>query len=314
MKKLSGIIVPMATPLCDPRTLDKEGVAKMVEHLVSGGVDGIFLLGTTGEGPQLPYALRRELVAETCARVAGRVPVLAGITETDLDAALDFARFCADAGASAAVAAAPYYFKLSQDECIAWYTELADRLPLPLVLYNMPSHTDTSLAPATMATLAAHPNIVALKDSSGAISYFNEVRVAVEPFAGKFSIFMGPDAAVGEAVLMGADGGVCTGANLWPKLFKELYLAAKAGDLPRVRDLQRFTTASNMKIYAVGSGHSSILRGVKAALSEMGLIKNVLATPFEPFSGADLRKIRSALNELRELADALISRGSKQSL
>ena len=300
MKKLSGIIVPMATPLCDPRTLDKEGVAKMVEHLVSGGVDGIFLLGTTGEGPQLPYALRRELVAETCARVAGRVPVLAGITETDLDAALDFARFCADAGASAAVAAAPYYFKLSQDECIAWYTELADRLPLPLVLYNMPSHTDTSLAPATMATLAAHPNIVALKDSSGSISLINKVRVAIEPFAGKFAMFMGPDAAVGEAVMMGADGGVCTGANLWPHLFKDLYLAAKAGDTARVRELQRFTTDANMRLYAIGSGHSSIVKGVKAALAEMGLIQNVLATPFTPFSGKELETVREAVRTLRE--------------
>lgn len=300
--KLSGIICPMATPLADPRTLDKEGVAKMVEHLVSGGVDGIFLLGTTGEGPHLPYALRRELVAETCRVAEGRAKVFVGVTETDMDAALAFARFCKDSGAAAAVAAAPYYFQLSQGELAAWFAALADGLPLPLVVYNMPSHVDTPIAPATMAKLAAHPNIVALKDSSGSISYFNKVRVAVEPFAEKFSVFMGPDAAVGEAVLMGADGGVCTGANIWPRLFKDLYFAAKAGDLPRVRDLQRFTTTANMKLYAVGSGHSSILRGVKAALSEMGLVRNVLATPFEPFSGPELDKICTAIADLKKLA------------
>ena len=160
-------------------------------------------------------------------------------------------------------------------------------------------HVDTPIAPATMAKLAAHPNVVALKDSSGSISYFNKVRVAVEPFADKFAVFMGPDAAVGEAVLMGADGGVCTGANLWPRLFKELHLAAKAGDLARVRALQRFTTAANMRLYAVGSGHASIIQGVKAALSEMGLVRNVLATPFEPFSGEKLDAIRTAVAQLK---------------
>ena len=300
MEKLSGIIPPMVTPLTSNRALDKDGVAKMVEHLVGGGVDGLFLLGTTGEGPHLPYALRRELVAETCRAVAGRIPVLVGITETDMDDALAFARDCHGFGAAAAVAAPPYYFKLSQGECVAWYTALADRLDMPLVIYNMPSHTDTTLSPATIAQLAAHPNIVALKDSSGSISLFNKVRVAIEPFAGKFAMFMGPDAAVGEAVMMGADGGVCTGANLWPRLFKDLYLAAKAGDTARVRELQRFTTDANKRLYAIGSGHSSIVKGVKAALAEMGLIQNVLATPFTPFSGKELETVREAVRTLRE--------------
>ena len=301
MNKLSGIIPPMVTPLDEKRQLDKDGVAKMVKHLVGGGVDGIFLLGTTGEGPHLPYALRRELVAETCRCVADRIPVFVGITETDMDDALAFARDCRGFGASYAVAAPPYYFKLSQGECVVWYTELANRLEMPLVIYNMPSHTDTTLSPATIALLAAHPNIVALKDSSGSISYFNKVRVAIEPFAGKFAMFMGPDAAVGEAVMMGADGGVCTGANLWPHVFKSLYLAAKAGDIKKVRELQRFTTDANMRLYAIGSGHSSIVKGVKAALAEMGLIKNVLATPFTPFAGKELETVRDAVAKLRQM-------------
>ncbi len=297
----------MVTPLDEMRRLDKKGTKNMVNHLLKGGVDGIFLLGTTGEGPHLPYALRRELVAETCRCVAGRVPVFVGITETDMDDALAFACDCHAFGASYAVAAPPYYFKLSQGECVAWYMELANRLEMPLVIYNMPSHTDTTLAPATIAQLAAHPNIVALKDSSGSISLFNKIRVAVEPFADKFSMFMGPDAAVGEAVMMGADGGVCTGANLWPRAFKSLYLAAKAGDIETVRELQRFTTTGNVMLYAIGSGHSSIIKGVKAALAEMGLIKNVLATPFTPFDGKELETVRKAEGQLKERADAIDS-------
>ena len=302
MKRLTGLIPPMVTPLDGRRRLDKSGVKKMVKHLLDGGVDGIFLLGTTGEGPHLSYAIRRELVKETCRVVKGRVPVLVGITETDMEDAIAFAKECWAFGAAGAVAAPPYYFKLSQAECTAWFTELADRLPMPLVVYDMPAHTDTTIEPATIASLAAHPNIVAMKDSSSVIALFNKFRVALEPFAEKFSLFMGPDEAMGEAVLLGADGGVCTGANLWPRAFKEMYLAAKAGDVEKVRALQRFTTTSSFLLYGIGQGQSGFLKGVKAALAEMGLIQNVLAAPFEPFSGKELAKVRAAVRRLKAMA------------
>ena len=300
--KLTGLIPPMVTPLDAKRRLDKKGTKNMVSHLLKGGVDGIFLLGTTGEGPHLSYAIREELVKTVCRLVKGRVPVLVGITETDLDDAVDFAARCKAHGASAVVAAPPYYFKLTQAECIAWFTEMADRLPLPLVVYDMPAHTDTVIEPTTIAKLAAHPNIIAMKDSSSVIALFNKFRVALEPYAEKFSLFMGPDEAMGEAVLLGADGGVCTGANLWPAQFKAMYLAAKAGDVEKVRRLQRFTTTSSYLLYGLGQGQIGFLKGVKCALAEMGLIQNVLAAPFTPFEGADRRKVKSALKTLRELS------------
>ena len=301
MKRFEGLIPPMVTPLDERRRLDKAGVKNMVKHLVDGGVDGIFLLGTTGEGPHLSYAIRRELVKETCRLVRGRVPVLVGVTETDLEDALAFARDCKAFGASGVVAAPPYYFKLTQTECVAWFTELADRSPLPVIVYDMPAHTDTIIEPATIAKLAAHKNIVAMKDSSSVIALFNKFRIALEPFKDKFSLFMGPDEAMGEAVLLGADGGVCTGANLWPRAFKEMYLAARAGDVEKVRRLQRFTTMSSYFLYGLGSGQIGFLKGVKAALAEMGLIKNVLAAPFAPFVGKELASVKAALRKLRRL-------------
>ena len=309
--KLTGLIPPMVTPLDVKRRLDKKGTKNMVNHLLKGGVDGIFLLGTTGEGPHLSYAIREELVKTVCAEVRkyGRerspsaphvnIPVLVGITETDMDDAVAFAARCKAHGAAAVVAAPPYYFKLTQAECAAWFTEMADRLPLPLVVYDMPAHTDTIIEPATIAKLAAHPNIIAMKDSSSIIALFNKFRIALEPFADKFSLFMGPDEAMGEAVLLGADGGVCTGANLWPAQFKAMYLAAKAGDVEKVRRLQRFTTMSSYLLYGLGQGQIGFLKGVKAALAEMGLIQNVLAAPFESFKGKELAKVRAALRRLR---------------
>ena len=301
MKKFSGLIPPMVTPLSAPDKLDVAATKKMVRHLVDGGVDGIFLLGTTGEGPHLPYAVREQLVKVVCAAVKGKVPVLVGITETDLSDALAFAAKCRAFGAAGVVAAPPYYFKLTQRECVAWFTALADRLPLPLVVYDMPAHTDTTIEPATIAALARHPNIVAMKDSSSVIALFNKFRVALAPFKDKFSLFMGPDEAMGEAVLMGADGGVCTGANLWPATFKKMYLAARAGDVAEVRRLQTITTTSSYLVYGLGQGQIGFLKGVKAALGEMGLVQNILTPPFKPFTGAELKSVRAAVARLRKL-------------
>ena len=320
-KLFKGLIPPMVTPLNAKRQLDKAGVKKMVKHLVDGGVDGIFLLGTTGEGPHLSYAIRRELVKLVCQEVrklssrpqalkpsnlqtlkhsnTQTLPILVGITETDLEDALAFAKDCKAFGAAGVVAAPPYYFKLTQAECVAWFTEMADRSPLPVVVYDMPAHTDTVIEPATIAKLAAHRNIVAMKDSSSVIALFNKFRVALAPFKDKFSLFMGPDEAMGEAVLLGADGGVCTGANLWPAAFKAMYEAAKAGDVARVRELQTFTTTSSYLLYGLGSGQIGFLKGVKAALAEMGLIQNVLAAPFKPFAGKELVPVKAAVKALR---------------
>ena len=304
MKKFTGLIPPMVTPLAAPGKLDVASTKKMVRHLVDGGVDGIFLLGTTGEGPHLPYAVREELVKVVCAevkRLKRPLPVLVGITETDMEDALAFAAKCRKFGAAGIVAAPPYYFKLTQAECVAWFREMADRLPLPLVVYDMPAHTDTTIEPATIAALAKHPNVVAMKDSSSVIALFNKFRVALKPFADKFSLFMGPDEAMGEAVLLGADGGVCTGANLWPRTFKKMYEAAKAGDVAEVRRLQEITTTSSYLLYGLGAGQIGFLKGVKAALAEMGLVKNVLSAPFAPFEGAELKPVREGLKKLRKL-------------
>lgn len=291
----------MVTPLATPDKLDVASTKKMVRHLLDGGVDGIFLLGTTGEGPHLPYAVRERLVKVVCATVKDKVPVLVGITETDIEDALAFAAKCKRLGASGIVAAPPYYFKLTQRECVSWFREMADRLPLPLVIYDMPAHTDTVIEPATIAELAQHPNIVAMKDSSSIIALFNKFRVALKPYTWRFSLFMGPDEAMGEAVLLGANGGVCTGANLWPLTFKKMLNAAISGDVAEVKRLQDITTTSSYLLYGLGEGQIGFLKGVKAALSEMGLIRNVMSAPFIPFKGEELKPVRAALAKLRKL-------------
>ena len=200
VKMLSGVIPPMVTPLLETGALDVAGTSRLVEHILSGGVHGLFLLGTTGEATDLPYDIRRELVGRACADVAGRVPVLVGITDTVMDESLRLAEYAAECGADALVAAPPYYFAAGQPELVDYYRNLADRIPLPLFLYNMPAQVKVSISVPTVVELASHRNIIGLKDSSGNIGYFNACRYAMRNNP-DFRFFIGPEEAMGEVVL-----------------------------------------------------------------------------------------------------------------
>ena len=296
-EKFYGVIPPMVTPLAEDGGLDVEGVSRLVEHILAGGVHGLFLLGTTGEATDLPYAVRRELVQRVCGQVGGRVPVLVGITDTVIDESLRLAEYAADCGANALVSAPPYYFAAGQPELVDYYRNLADRLPLPLFLYNMPAQVKVSIDVQTVVELAKHPNIIGLKDSSGNIGYFNACRYAMRDRP-DFRIFIGPEEAMGEVVLMGAAGGVAGGANLFPRTFVDLYDAATAKDVDKVRSLQERIMHVSSLIYGVGHHNSSFVKGVKCALSLMGICSGTLAAPREPFNASDRAIVRERLVEL----------------
>ena len=290
----------MVTPLVDNEHLDVEGLERLVEHILSGGVHGLFLLGTTGEAPDLRYDVRRELVRRTCELVSGRVPVLVGVTDTVFSESLKMAEFAKGCGAAGLVAAPPYYFAAGQPELIDYYARLADAVPLPLFLYNMPSQVKVMIEVKTVVELAKHPNIIGLKDSSGNIGYFNACRYHLRNQK-DFAILMGPEEAMGEAVLMGADGGVAGGANLFPKTFVDLYDAAVAKDVDRVRELQERVMRVSSLIYGIGHHNSSFVKGVKCALSLMGICSDTLAAPREPFNSSDRELVRQRLVELGAL-------------
>ena len=302
MKRIRGVIPPMVTPLVDNDHLDETGLERLVEHVLAGGVHGLFLLGTTGEAPDLPYEVRRRLVRRTSEIVAGRVPILVGVTDTVFTESLKLADFAKECGAEGIVAAPPYYFAAGQPELVDYYTRLADRAPLPLYLYNMPSQVKVSIAVPTVVELAKHPNVFGLKASSGNIGYFTACRYALRNDP-DFSILMGPEEAMGEVVLMGADGGVAGGANLFPKTFVDLYDAAVAKDVDRVRELQERVMRVSSLIYGIGHHNSSFVKGVKCALSLMGVCSDVLAAPREPFNAPDRELVRRRLVELGALPE-----------
>ncbi len=296
-QKLRGIIVPMITPLKDNDTLDREGTIRLTEHIIKGGVHSIFLLGTTGEAQSLTYRLRNEFVELVCKQVAGRIPVLVGITDTSFDESVRFAQHAKECGAVGVVATPPYYFAPAQQEMIEYFTALADALPLPLYLYNMPSHVKVVIEPATVKALAQHPNIVGLKDSSANMNYFQTLIYHLGD-RDDFSLYVGPEELTGESVLLGADGGVNGGGNMFPELYVEMFNAADNKDIAKVRELQKRIMQISTSIYTVGKYGSSYLKGVKTALSLMGICEGNLAYPYRAFRTEERERIRQALGAL----------------
>lgn len=293
---LRGIVVPTITPLSDRDTLDAKGLERLIEHIIAGGVNALFILGTTGEGPSLSYGLRNEMIERTCAQVAGRVPVLVGITDTAFAKSVDVACKAKEAGAQALVLAHPPYFPAAQPEILNYLEHLAPELPLPVFLYNMPSHTKLVYEPKTVRAAADIPGIVGLKDSSANMFYFHKVQMLLKDKP-EFTLIVGPEELLAETVLLGGHGGVNGGANMKPQLYVGLYNAAMAKDLPKINSLHEEVMEISSKIYCVGA-YSSYLRGLKCALSCMGICSDALAEPFQPFGAEERQQIARYVEEL----------------
>jgi 4-hydroxy-tetrahydrodipicolinate synthase len=287
----------VVTPLLDRDTLDIAGLERLIEHILSGGVHGLFILGTTGEAPSLSYRLRYELIERACSLVKGRVPVLVGITDTSFAESVNTAVKAKDAGAQAVVLAPPYYFPAGQPELLEYIRHLTPELPLPLFLYNMPSLTKAVFEPQTVRAAAEISGIVGLKDSSGNMAYFHQLQFLLQDHP-DFSLLMGHEELLAEAVLLGASGGVCGGANIIPKLYVDLYDAARSQDLETMEALHNKVMQISTSIYGVGRFQSSYLKGLKCALSCMGICSDFLAEPFHRFRSAERDVIRRHLEEL----------------
>ncbi|NOY40958.1 MAG: dihydrodipicolinate synthase family protein [Planctomycetes bacterium] len=300
---LRGIVPPMITPMASHDTLDVVGCERLVEHIVSGGVHGLFVLGSTGEGPSLSLELSRQLIETTVKQVNGRVPVLVGITDTCLQDSIRLAQAAADAGADAVVASAPYYFQIAQPELLDYLRQLVADLPLPLVLYNMPGLTKVSFDIETVRQMLDYDNVIGLKDSSGDIRCAAEY-VEVASQRPDWTVMTGPEEILVEALKLGVMGGVCGGANLFPRLFVDLFEAHQRGDSAQVQayheDLLRF----GKLLYGIGQHGSSYIKGTKTALACLGICEDQMALPLHGFGEEERTVVRQRLEQLGQLKSA----------
>jgi len=297
LNPLRGIVPPLVTPLRDRDALDEAGLERLLEHTLAGGVHGVFLLGTTGEAPSLSHRLRGELVDRACRQVAGRVPVLVGITDTSFVESVALAERAAKAGANAVVVSAPYYFPAGQPELAEYLEHLVAELPLPALLYNIPTHTKVMFELETLRRALQMTRVVGLKDSSGDMVYFQQALRLVQARP-DWSVLMGPEELLAQALALGAHGGVYGGANLVPRLFAELYRAATEGDSERVARLNAQVLKLAETVYAVGRHPSRLIKGLKCALSLLGLCDDFMAEPFRRFRAPERGTVRRHLTDL----------------
>jgi dihydrodipicolinate synthase/N-acetylneuraminate lyase len=305
---LTGIVPPLATPLLGGDQLDTAGFERLIEHVLGGGVSGLFLLGTTGEGPSLGYRLRREIVERACKQVAGRVPVLVAITDTIFAESIAMARHAADCGAEAVVVAPPYYLPAGQPELSEYVDHLVEALPLPLMLYNMPSLTKVVFEPDTVRHAMDHPRIIGIKDSSANMLYFNRLLGVIHQRP-DWSLMMGPEELLMEAVLLGGHGGVSGGANVFPELYVRLFEEAQrpSANHDYVRELHRQVLRVAGNLYGVGRYSSAVIKGIKCALSCMGICDDFMAEPFRRFREPERARIAASVERLQSEISTLLS-------
>jgi 2-dehydro-3-deoxy-D-pentonate aldolase len=298
-KPLEGIIPPMITPLAGRDRLDEPGLERLLEHIIGGGVQGLFILGTCGEAPSLSYRLRRELITRVCQQVRGRLPVLVGITDTSMVEAVGLARHADEAGANALVTSAPYYFPIGQPELVNFVERLVGELPLPLYLYNMPQLTKMQFSLDTVKRFIDQERIVGVKDSSGDLNYFQQLLKVVRTRP-DWRLFMGQEYLLVDGLRSGAHGGVVGGANIDPALLVGIYQALKSGDEAKFAALNERLRCLG-KIYPVGQSASALIKGLKCALKMLGVCHDELADPLMRYTPQEQALVRGILVELELL-------------
>lgn len=294
---LKGIIPPMITPLKSNDELDRPGVEKLIEHIIGGGVHGLFLLGTNGEGPSLSYRIKKEFLKLSCEIIKGRVPVLVGITDSAFTEAIEMAEYSKSVGADSVVVAPPFYFPATETEMINYVEKLAPALPLPFVLYNMPMHTKINLSIPTIRR-ARELGCLGVKDSSGDMA---NLYMLIDAFKEdqNFAVFAGTELYLPDAVIGGAHGAVAGGANVFPKLFVDLYDAALKKDHEKINYLRDQIIWLCNTMYVVSQSAARITISFKTALSILGICSDEMALPLRKLEGADREKIAAYLKEMK---------------
>ena len=235
-KRYHGVIVPMVTPFTADGEVDLAAAGRIINHIVATGAS-IFVLGTTGEAPSIAPNVKTRLVKAAVQQNAGRTTTYAGISDTCAAVSVDLARQYTDLGVKVVVAHVPCFYPLADEDVLRYFEYLADHSPVPLILYNMPAVTNTSLSLSIIDQLSHHPNIVGLKDSENNTQRLTEA-LALWRDRPDFVHITGCAVLSMTALCQGSDGIVPSAANLAPALFCRLYEAARNGDTDLAERLQ----------------------------------------------------------------------------
>jgi dihydrodipicolinate synthase/N-acetylneuraminate lyase len=308
-RPLRGIIPPMISPLLATGELDGEGLERTIAHLLEGKVAGVFLLGTTGEGMSLSDALREELIRQTCRQIGGRIPVLASISHASLEESLQLARFACDAGADAVVITPPSFIPPTQSELLEYLALLTSRLPLPLFLYNIPVLTRVEWALDTVRRSMDNPAILGIKDSSGDLKYFQHL-CEMGSRRPDWTVLMGPEELLASAMQIGGHGGICGGANVFPKLYVALYEAIRIGESQRLKELIPLARRIQKTLFPVNCSIGDGIRSIKAAMRGLGICLEYTAPPLRYSTEEERKELQRQISLIAGDVAAILPNGS----
>jgi 4-hydroxy-tetrahydrodipicolinate synthase len=288
--QIKGIIPPVATPMQANEDLDLPRLRWFLDRLIDAGVHGIFVLGTNSEFYALDESEKQQVIATAVEHVRGRVPVYAGTGAETTREVVRLTQMAEREGVQGVSIITPYFVSPTQQEIYDHYRRIAEHTRLPVILYNNPGTCGgVKIDVDTVARLAEIPNILGVKDSSGDLQNTNElIRVVPE----RFSVLMGRDTLICQAMFFGARGAVPATGNIAPKLLVEIYEASARGDWVAAKAAQR-----KLNPIRLGLTLGTAPGAVKAALQLLGLSIGPCRSPVSGLTPANQQKMRAALTE-----------------
>jgi len=289
-----GVIVPMITPFTKDGKIDIEAVGKIIEHLIAGGT-APFILGTTGESASIPEKERPAFVQTMVEVAAGRVKTYAGISSPSFQTSVDAANNYFEMGVDAVVAHPPSYYPLSDDQLMRYFENLADNIPGPLILYNIPVVTHVSIPIAVLDQLSHHERIIGIKDSERDIERFNQ---SLELWSGRedFYHLVGWGTQMANGLLQGSAGLVPSTGNLIPRMYQDMVDASQNGDHKKLEELQKLTNAIS-ELYQKGRSLNQSLPALKVMMNALHLCDSYLLPPLEMSNDDERQIILEALKD-----------------
>ncbi|MHB1240353.1 MAG: 4-hydroxy-tetrahydrodipicolinate synthase [Gammaproteobacteria bacterium] len=284
-----GSMVALVTPMRSDGALDDEALARLVEFHVENGTDAIVAVGTTGESATLDTDEHCHVIRRVVALSRGRVPVIAGTGSNSTREAIELTACALRAGADAALLVTPYYNKPTQEGLFRHYKAVAEAVPMPQILYNVPGRTACDLVPETVARLSVVSNIVGIKEATGDVARGREI---LERCSGRMDLYSGDDATAMELMLAGAQGVISVTANVAPRAMRQLCDAAAAGSRAEAASINARLDALHQQLFVEANPIP-----VKWALYEMGMIAPGIRLPMTVLSERYHEPVRQAMKQ-----------------
>lgn len=290
----TGAMTAMVTPFREGR-LDENRLREQVEHQIKGGIDALVPVGTTGESPTVDFKEHARVIELTVEYARGRVPVIAGVGGNATSEAIELHTIAQRAGAAAGLSVNPYYNKPSQEGLYRHFMTLADRVDLPIVLYNIPGRTGITMSAPTVARLNAHKNIVAIKEATGSLDMASEIISLCD-----ITVLSGDDSLTLPLMSVGAKGVISVASNLVPSAIKAMTSAALAGDFKKAAAVHYRLFPFIRSLFLDGNPV-----GIKHAMKLAGLDTGELRLPLWEANDATKQTIEEQMRKLGIATKAL---------